>query len=342
MRLRGTRSIAGQLTWMNVVVSGTALVLAYFAFLAYDLYTLRKDLVGSLSTDASIVGANSVTALLFDDQQAAQNTLSALKQTPQVVWAVIVKSDGSRLAQYSRSPGTQEKHQHSLSSGKTLENWMTSDGVLLASRVDFAGKPIGEVYLLAETSALRHGMLQFGLLAAPILLLCFSIALAVTSATRNLVTAPLSGLAETAQVVRRKKDYSVRAAMPRNRDELYFLVQSFNQMLEQIQARDHALEESHSILEQRVQERTAALSAANKELEAFSYSVAHDLRGPLQHISNIGYLLQHMMNNAAPEERDLIDKLMDGSKRMSLLIEDLLNLSRATSTPLRRTALDLG
>ena len=341
MKLRGTRSIAGQLTWMNVVVSGTALVLAYFAFLAYDLYTLRKDLIGSLSTDAAIVGANSVTALLFDDQQAAENTLSALKQTPQVVWAVILKSDGRRFAQYSRSPGAQANPQHLLSSGKTIEYWMTSDGVLLGSRIDFAGKPIGDVYLLAETSALRHGTLQFGLLAAPILLLCFGIALAVTSATRNLVTAPLSGLAETAQVVRRKKDYSVRAAMPRNRDELYFLVQSFNQMLEQIQARDHALEESHSILEQRVQERTAALSAANKELEAFSYSVAHDLRGPLQHISNIGYLLQHMMNDAAPQERDLIDKLMEGSKRMAILIEDLLNLSRATSTPLRRTAIDL-
>jgi signal transduction histidine kinase len=342
MKFWNTRSIAGKLTWMNVVVSGTALLLAYFAFLAYDLFTLRKDLIGSLSTDAGIVGANSITALLFDDQQAAENTLSALRQTPQVVWAVVVRPDGSLFAQYTRDPNIQPNLQRFLAADESSHSWMNPKSVLLGSRIIFAGKPIGAVYLLAETSALRHGTLQFGLLAVPILLLCFTIALAVTSATRNLVTAPLTGLAETAQIVTRKKDYSVRAAKPRTTDELSFLVESFNQMLEQIQARDRALEESRSILEQRVQERTAALSAANKELEAFSYSVAHDLRGPLQHISNIGFLLQTMMKSATPEEQNLIEKLMEGSRRMSALIDDLLNLSRATSTPLRRTAIDLG
>jgi signal transduction histidine kinase len=341
MKLGNFRSISGKLTWMNVVVSGTALLLAYFAFLAYDLYTLRKDLIGSLSTDAAIVGSNSVTALLFEDRQTAENTLAALRETPQVVWAVVLRPDGSQFAQYERTPGVQPNPQHTLAPHELRQSWMGSNGILLGSRIMFAGKPIGAVYLLAETSALRHGTLQFGFMSVPILLLCFGIALAVTSATRNLVTAPLTGLAETAQIVTRNKDYSVRAAIPATSDELSFLVQSFNQMLDQIQERDRALEESRSILEQRVQERTGALSAANKELEAFSYSVAHDLRGPLQHISNIAFLLQSMMKEAQPEELNLIEKLMDGSNRMSALIDDLLNLSRATSTPLRRTAIDL-
>jgi signal transduction histidine kinase len=341
MKFWNSRSIADKLTWMNVMVSGTALMLAYFAFLGYDLYTLRKDLIGSLSTDAGIVGANSVTALLFDDQQAAENTLSALRQTPQIVWAIVVRPDGSSLAQYTRTPSVRPDLRHILSPTESRHAWITQNGVLLGSRIVFADKPIGAVYLLAETTALRNNALQFGLLSVPILLLCFIIALAVTSATRNLVTAPLTGLAETAQIVTREKDYSVRAAIPKTSDELSFLVQSFNQMLDQIQERDRALEESRSILEQRVEERTAALSAANKELEAFSYSVAHDLRGPLQHINNIGFLLQTMMNNARPEELDLVEKMLDGSKRMSRLIDDLLNLSRAASTPLRLTAIDL-
>lgn len=341
MKLSNFRSISGKLTWMNVVVSGTALLLAYFAFLAYDLYTLRKDLIGSLSTDAAIVGSNCVTALLFDDRQAAENTLSALRETPQVVWAVVVRPDRGQFAHYARNPVVQPALQHSLSPDESRRSWMSRDGVLLGSRIVFAGKSIGAVYLFADIAALRNGALQFGLLAALILLLCFVIALAVTSATRNLVTAPLTGLAETAQIVTREKDYSVRAVMPPANDELAFLVQSFNQMLEQIQEHDRALEESRSILEQRVQERTSELSAANKELDAFSCSVAHDLRGPLQHIGNIGFLLQTMMKNAKQEELDLVEKLMEGSSRMSGLIDDLLNLSRATSTPLRRTAIDL-
>jgi signal transduction histidine kinase len=341
MNFWNTRSIAGKLTWMNVVVSGTALVLAYFAFLAYDLYTLRRNLIESLSANAALVGANSITALLFDDRQAAENTLSALRQTPQVVWAIIQRPDGSWFARYMRDSNAPPDLQYSLTANETNRYWMSPASVLLGRRIIFAGKPIGAVYLLAETSALRNGMLQFGMLAVPILLLCFIIALAVTSATRNLVTAPLTGLAETAQIVTRRRDYSVRAAMPRTTDELSFLVDSFNQMLDQIQARDRALEESHRILEQRVQERTAALSAANKELEAFSYSVAHDLRGPLQHMSNVVFLLQAVKKDVRPEELELIEKLVASNQRMSQLIDDLLNLSRATSTPLHRTAIDL-
>jgi signal transduction histidine kinase len=342
MTRRNAHSISGKLTRTNVVVSGTALLLAYFAFLVYDLYTLRKDLVGSLSTDASIVGADCVTALLFDDRPAAVNTLTALRETPQVLWAVVVRSDGSKFAQYSRTPSVEPDLDHTLAPGDLRRSWMRDHGVLLGSRILYEGKPIGAVYMLAETSALKYGTLEFGLLALPIVAFCFAMSLIVTSATRNLVTQPLTGLAETAQIVSRKKDYSVRATIPPTSDELSFLVRSFNEMLEQIQERDRALEESRDILEQRVQERTAELTAANKELEAFSYSVAHDLRGPLQHIGNIGFILRSMLESSRPEERELVEKLFDSSKRMSNLIDNLLNLSRASSAPLRRAPIDLG
>jgi nitrate/nitrite-specific signal transduction histidine kinase len=161
------------------------------------------------------------------------------------------------------------------------------------------------------------------------LLICFAIALLATSAVRHLVTDPLTGLARTAQIVTRERDYSVRAKIPPSSDELAFLVQSFNEMLEQIQDRDRALEATRSDLEQRVEERTAELSATNKELEAFSYSVAHDLRGPLQHINNIGFLLQHSSEGLNAEGRMLVDRLLEGAGRMSSLIDDLLNLSHA-------------
>jgi len=113
-------------------------------------------------------------------------------------------------------------------------------------------------------------------------------------------------------------------------------------MLEQIQQRDRALSLARSVLEEKVRERTAELTEANKELEAFSYSVAHDLRGPLQHIINIAFLLQTSLPpEARPGDRALIENLLEGCSRMSSLIDDLLNLSRATSTPLHRAAIDL-
>ena len=342
MNLWNPRSIAGKLTRLNLLVTGTALLLAYVAFLAYDLYTLRQDLISSLTTEAGIVGANSVTPLLFDDQQAAESTLSALKHSPHIRWAEIVSADGKPFATYRQDLGANLELSVKLAPDEKRQYWSKGANILMGSRIEFEGRELGAVYLLAGSGELTRRTGQFGLLSALILSLCFAIAVFATSTIRHLVTDPLTELAGTAQVVSRERDYSVRAPMPASSDELSFLVQSFNEMLEQIQARDRALEESRNALEARVRERTAELTEANKELEAFSYSVAHDLRGPLQHVANIAFLLQNSSTTrASAEDSELMEKLVEGTDRMGALIDDLLNLSRATSAPLRRTPVDL-
>jgi signal transduction histidine kinase len=337
-----SQSISGKLMRMTLLVSGTALLLAYISFLGYDLYTFRQNLINALATEADIIGANSVAALLFNDSQAAETTLSALQSSPQIRSAIIVRADGAVFAHYARDRTGQLDISERLGAGDARRYWTKGRDVVLGSRISFQGKPVGTVYLRAEMSDLARRAGRFGLISACMLLICFAVALLATSTIRHLVTDPLSGLARTAQIVSRDKDYSVRAKLPRTSDELSQLVGSFNEMLEQIQQRDKALEESRSVLEQRVQERTAELSAANKELEAFSYSVAHDLRGPLQHINNIGFLLQQSYaQQLSTEGRSLVGNLLEASRRMSSLIEDLLNLSQASSQPLRRTPINL-
>ncbi|HEY1805918.1 MAG TPA: CHASE sensor domain-containing protein, partial [Terracidiphilus sp.] len=78
MSRRNSQSIASKLTRMNLVVCGTALLLAYVSFVFYDLYSLREGLRAELDTEAHIIGSNCVAPLLFDDPQAAQSTLAAL------------------------------------------------------------------------------------------------------------------------------------------------------------------------------------------------------------------------------------------------------------------------
>jgi signal transduction histidine kinase len=149
-----------------------------------------------------------------------------------------------------------------------------------------------------------------------------------------------------AQTLTREKDYSLRAPMPDNNDEVTVLVRSFNEMLGQIQERDRALLASRDQLEDRVHERTAELEAANKELEAFSYSVAHDLRGPLDSIGNTTYLLQAadwsgLDPASSVQTRQMLDMLPSATRRMSALIDDLLNLSRSKSAMLHVEPIDL-
>jgi signal transduction histidine kinase len=343
MRFWNSQSIAGKLTRVNLIVCGTALILVYVSFLFLDIYSLRRDLINELGTEVRIIGSNSVAALLFDDPQTAQSTLSALRGSPKVVSATVFRPNGQIFAHYQRNGSSTPPLAPRLRADEVTGYWAENGGrILYGSRITSQSTVIGSVYILAETTDVAHRATQTGLISAGILAVCFVIALFVTSAVRNLVSRPLTALAETAGIVSRDRDYTVRAETPSGSDELALLVQSFNGMLEQIQVRDLALGESQRGLEQKVRERTAELVEANRELEAFSYAVAHDLRGPLQQIANLTFLLQGPDQiESDGKDSHLVQMLIKVTRRMSSLIDDLLNLSRATGGSLHYHEIDL-
>ena len=95
-------------------------------------------------------------------------------------------------------------------------------------------------------------------------------------------------------------------------------------------------------LEQRVIERTGQLEAANKELQAFSYSVSHDLIAPLRSIDGFSRaLLEDCADQLNPQGREYLGRVRAASQRMAELIDDLLSLSRVTRTDMRRERVDL-
>ena len=95
-------------------------------------------------------------------------------------------------------------------------------------------------------------------------------------------------------------------------------------------------------LEQRVKDRTAQLEAANKEMEAFSYSVSHDLRAPLRSIDGFSLaLLEDHHNQLCDAGRQYLSRIQSASYRMGQLIEDLLKLSSINRSELELSEFDL-
>jgi signal transduction histidine kinase len=336
------QSISTKLTIMNMLVSGAALLLACAGFFAYDQITFRESLVRTLSAQGRIIGSNSVSALLFDDPQAALNTLSALKSFPNITSAGILTASRQTFAQYTRDGQDELLNVPLLREDQVEAYRFGSTHLILLRKIISDQKVIGFVYLRADLNERDVRLRRYALIAFGVLLLSLLFALLVSSAFRKSVAEPIAALAETARSVSRERDYSVRVVPTGERDEVAVLIDAFNEMLREIQQRDRALRNARDELEQRVSDRTHDLVSANRELEAFSYSVSHDLRGPLEVLNGFSYML--MTKHAGQLDsggRESVENIRAAARRMSELIDDLLNLSRMTTSTMHRERVDL-
>ncbi|MDX2464104.1 MAG: PAS domain S-box protein [Porticoccus sp.] len=105
---------------------------------------------------------------------------------------------------------------------------------------------------------------------------------------------------------------------------------------------EEELKRTKNHLEELVEERTAALAVSNRELESYSYSIAHDLRAPLRSISGFGQILQeeaaHKLNK---EDQEHLNRIINAAGRMAVLIDEILQLARLSQAVLTRSPVNL-
>lgn len=150
--------------------------------------------------------------------------------------------------------------------------------------------------------------------------------------SRN-ITLPLKKLTSAASAIA-GGDYAASVEIDR-RDELGQLARAFNAMAAQVGR-------AQQDLEKKVQERTTQLEKANKELEAFSYSVSHDLRAPLRAISGYAIILKEDYASGLDEQANHVaDKIIGNAKMMGQLIDDLISFSQIGRKEIKHLSVDM-
>ena len=211
---------------------------------------------------------------------------------------------------------------------------------------------VGQREAAAEVAAAQVASDRTVLLVSLTLVLAMLVGVALALVLGHQISAPLTQLAQTAKAIG-GGDFGARAEV-RSRDELGMLAATFNTMTEKVRGLVISLEERvqerqraeaevrrlNSELEERVRARTGELQTANEELEAFSYSVSHDLRTPLRHMAGFLYLMAQKPD-LREEDRAHLAVIQGAVKRMWNLIDALLAFSRAGRAAIRRTPVDV-
>jgi signal transduction histidine kinase/CheY-like chemotaxis protein len=314
--------IRRKLTWVNILTSSVALLLASVAFIAYEAVTFRESIARQLTVQAQIIGDNSVSALLFNDREAAVKILAALRAEPHIIVASVYGKDGVVFSTYARKGVNEPPILPDLvrvgGSGRRFE----ANQLIVVQDIFVDGERVGSVRILSDLSEMVARIQRYLGIVALVFLASALAAVGISEQLQRIISRPILHLVERARIVSNEQNYSVRA-IPTSEDELGLLTRTFNEMLTQIEQRDAALEKARDDAE-----------AGNRAKDEFLAVVSHELRTPLTPI-----LMWARMLRAGRLDAEATAGALETIERnimaQAQLVGDLLDVSRIITGKLR-------
>lgn len=308
-----------------LITSTVVLLLTCAAYFGYEYYSFRRNTVDHLSVISRIIAANSTAALAFQNTEDAAEVLSSLEVEPSIAAATLYDASGNIFATYRSRDSV-------LSIPETQPDWegfrFESAYVTGLQPVTHDGTRLGSLYLASNMQAMYDRFTLYIGIAALVVAVSFLVAYLLSHRLQRNLSRPILDLADTARAVSENTDYSVRATKYAN-DEVGLLTDAFNKMLIRIEAQNQEITALNQDLENKVKMRTKDLETAYKEMEAFSYTVSHDLNAPLRHIdSYVNILLTRNEDSLDAQTKKTLDIITKKTRRLRQLIDDLLAFSQ--------------
>jgi signal transduction histidine kinase len=355
--MQARHSIRHKILAIKFVTTLSALLIAIAAMISYDLWLYHHSWIADMTTQADFLGRTTATALTFDDTRAARENLELLRARPKIRAAAIYDARGRQLVGFAL-PGEPPLPQLPELDGARVEG----QSVVVFKRVVNDREILGTVYVRAEYELFDRLLAYLGI-AGLVTVVAMAVAFIFSRWVHRVVVQPLLAISTVAVEITEKRNFSLRAD-ERSHDEIGILARSVNAMLAEIERATRDLEASNlqfsaevqerrraeeeirqlnAKLEERVRERTSQLEYINGELEAFCYSVSHDLRAPLRAIDGFSQALLEDFSGDVPQEgQRYLARIRSSTQRMGQLIEDLLNLSRVSRTELQLAEVNIG